>query len=44
MAFHPGGRTIAFTVRVGSSNTSDAWVMENLKAELKKLAAERDRR
>jgi hypothetical protein len=38
------GRTIAFTGRVGSSNTSDAWVMEHLKDELKKLAAERDRR
>ncbi len=44
MAFHPSGRTIAFTGRVGSSNTSDAWVMEGLNAELKKLAAERDRR
>ena len=44
MAFHPSGRTIAFTGRVGSSNTSDAWVMENLKDELKRLAAERDQR
>ncbi len=44
MAFHPNGRTIAFTGRVGSSNTSDAWVMENLRAELKKLAGETDRR
>jgi Tol biopolymer transport system component len=40
MAFHPSGRMIAFTGRVGSSNTSDAWVMENLKDELKKLASE----
>jgi Tol biopolymer transport system component len=44
MAFHPRGRMIAFTVRVGSSNTSDAWVMENLKDELKRLTAERDER
>jgi Tol biopolymer transport system component len=44
MAFHPSGGMIAFTGRVGSSNTSDAWVMENLKDELKRLAAERDRR
>ena len=44
MAFHPNGRTIAFTGRVGSSNTSDAWVMEHLKDELKRLAAEGDRR
>lgn len=38
MAFHPNGRMIAFTGRVGSSNTSEAWVMENLKEELKKLS------
>ena len=44
MAVHPSGRMIAFTGRVGSSNTSDAWVMENLKDELKRLTAERDRR
>ncbi len=44
MAFHPSGRTIAFTGRVGSSNTSDAWIMENLKDELQRLAAEKDRR
>jgi Tol biopolymer transport system component len=44
MAIHPSGRMIAFTGRVGSSNTSDAWVMEHLKDELKRLAAERDQR
>jgi Tol biopolymer transport system component len=44
MAFHPGGRMFAFTGRVGSSNTSEAWVMENLKEELKKLASQAGRR
>jgi Tol biopolymer transport system component len=44
VAFHPSGRMITFTGRVGSSNTSDAWVVENLKDELKRLAAESDRR
>ncbi len=38
MAFHPNGRMFAFTGRVGSSNTSEAWVMENLREEVKKLA------
>ncbi len=36
MAFHPNGRMFAFTGRVGSSNTSEAWVMENLLEELKR--------
>jgi len=35
---------ITFTGRVGSSNTSDAWIRENLKDELKKLASEAERR
>jgi hypothetical protein len=44
MAVHPSGRMITFNGRVGSSNTSDAWVMEHLKDGLKRLAAERDQR
>jgi len=36
IAFHPNGRMFAFTGRVGSSNTSEAWVMENLIEELKR--------
>ena len=36
IAFHPNGRRFAFTGRVGSSNTSEAWIMENLIEELKR--------
>jgi Tol biopolymer transport system component len=36
MAFHPNGRMFAFTGRIGSSNTSEIWVMENLLEELKR--------
>jgi Tol biopolymer transport system component len=36
MAFHPNGRMFAFTGRVGASNTSEAWIMENLLEELER--------
>lgn len=39
MAFHPNGRMFAFTGRVGSSNASEVWVMENLREEIEKAVA-----
>ncbi len=42
MAFHPNGRMFAFTGRVGSSNDSVAWVMENLFEEVELLASGRE--
>ena len=35
--FHPNGRQLAFTGRTTSSATSEVWVMENLRDELKLL-------
>ena len=39
MAFHLNGRMFAFTGRVGSSNASEVWVMENLREEIEKAVA-----
>jgi Tol biopolymer transport system component len=35
--FHPNGRQLAFTGRTTSSASSEVWVMENLRDELKLL-------
>jgi Tol biopolymer transport system component len=38
LGFHPNGRQLAFTGRTTSSASSEVWVMENLRDELKLLA------
>jgi Tol biopolymer transport system component len=37
--FHPNGRLLAFTGRPNEGTSSEVWVIENLREELKKLAA-----
>jgi len=39
LKFHPNGRLIAFTGRPHVSTSSEVWVMENLREEMKLLAA-----
>jgi Tol biopolymer transport system component len=38
LRFHPNGRLLAFTGRAIPSSTSEVWVIENLREELKMLA------
>jgi Tol biopolymer transport system component len=38
LTFHPNGRLLAFTGRTTYSSTSEVWVIENLRDELKLLA------
>ena len=42
--FHPDGRTLAFTGRPNVSTSSEVWVIENLKEELKLVASPRPKR
>jgi Tol biopolymer transport system component len=44
LRFHPNGRMLTYVGRNGASSDCEVWVMENLKDELKKLAAEAVRR
>ncbi len=39
LRFHPNGRTLAFTGRLTYSSSSEVWVIENLREELKMLAS-----
>jgi hypothetical protein len=39
LRFHPNGRQLAFTGRTAYSTSSEVWVMENLREELKVLTA-----
>jgi Tol biopolymer transport system component len=39
LRFHPNGRQLAFTGRTTFSSTSEVWVMENLREELKALTS-----
>ena len=39
LKFHPSGREVAFTGRPHVSTSSEVWVMENLREEMKLLAA-----
>jgi hypothetical protein len=38
ISFHPNGRQLAFTGRPSYSTSSEVWVIENLREELKLLA------
>jgi len=44
LRFHPNGRTLAFTGRPDVSTSSEVWVIENLKEELKVVASPHPKR
>ena len=44
LRFHPNGRTLAFTGRPDVSTSSEVWVIENLKEELKLVASPHPKR
>ena len=39
LRFHPNGRTLAFTGRLSYSTSSEVWVVENLREELRALTS-----